>query len=127
MEYNVRRNFKTTSTSFDPPGSNTRQKKIKPLTRKLPVGPIFAPACTLQQKAVKASVRLAWIFTKKKRPFIDTETVKECILAAVNEMVTDVKVKELVISSIKSIPLSDTTTARRVNVLATEFFQTVLD
>lgn len=70
---------------------------------------------------------MAWILTKKKRPFTDTETVKECILAAVYEMVTDVKVKELVISSIKSIPLSDTTTTRRVNVLATDVFQTLLD
>lgn len=42
------------------------------------------------------------------------------------QVVTDDKVKDQVMSSIKSIPMSDTTTARRMDVLATDVFETLL-
>lgn len=76
----------------------------------------------MRQSSMAASLRAAWILSKKKRPFTDSETVKECMLAAVEEVVADPKVKDQVITSIKSIPLSDTTTGRRVELLATELF-----
>ncbi|XP_051783182.1 SCAN domain-containing protein 3-like [Erpetoichthys calabaricus] len=130
-EYNVRRHFKMTHTNFDneyPPGSEARQTKIKTLTQNYQRScVVFTRTCTLQQKATTASLRIAWILTKNKRPFTDSETVKECIQAAVEEVVTDEKVKEQVISSIKSIPLSNTTAVRRVDVLATDVFDTLLN
>ena len=45
---------------------------------------------------------------KKKRPFTDSETMKECILAVVNEVIKDDKVKTSVTSAIKNVPVSDT-------------------
>ncbi|XP_054592747.2 SCAN domain-containing protein 3-like [Nothobranchius furzeri] len=130
-EYNVRRHFKTSHANFDseyPPGSEARQIKIKTLSQNYQRSCVhFTRTCTLQQKATTASLRIAWILTKNKRPCTDAETVKECIQAAVEEVVTDENVKEQVITSIKSIPLSDTTTARRVDALATDVSDTLLD
>uniref|UniRef100_A0A3Q0T044 SPIN-DOC-like zinc-finger domain-containing protein n=1 Tax=Amphilophus citrinellus TaxID=61819 RepID=A0A3Q0T044_AMPCI len=129
-EYNVRRHFKTVHTNCDkdyPPCSNLRRTKIKTLTENYQKSSaIFTRTCTLQQRATVGSLRIAWILTKKKRPFTDAETVKECIQAAVDEVVTDDKVKQQVISSIKTIPLSDTTAGRRVEILATDVFDTLL-
>lgn len=48
------------------------------------------------------------------------------MLAAVEEVIADRKVKEQVINSIRSIPLSDTTAGRRVDLLATDVFDTLL-
>lgn len=44
-----------------------------------------------------ASLRVAWILTKKKRPFTDAETVKECMLAAVEEVASSPSVKDHVV------------------------------
>ena len=63
--------------------------------------------CTAQERATAASLRVSWILAKKKRPFTDSETVKECMLAVVNEVINDDKVKTSV-TSIKNVPLSDT-------------------
>ena len=46
------------------------------------------------------------------------ETVKECMLAVIDEVVIDQKVKDSVTSAIKKVPISDTTTLRRVELLA---------
>lgn len=70
---------------------------------------------------------MAWILAKKKRPFTDAETIKECLLAAIGEVVADNQVKDQVMSCIKSILMSDTSTARRVDILATDVFETLLD
>jgi hypothetical protein len=64
---------------------------------------------------------------KKKRPFTDSETMKECILAVVNEVIKDDKVKTSVTSAIKNVPLSDTSNIRRVQLLATDVLETLLE
>ncbi|MGH0161433.1 UNVERIFIED_CONTAM: hypothetical protein FKN15_041049 [Acipenser sinensis] len=53
--------------------------------------------------------------------------MKECMLAVVNEIISDEKIKSSVVSSIQKIPLSDTSAMRRVEVLGTEVFDTFLD
>lgn len=83
-------------------------------------------SCTAQERATAASLRVAWILAKKKRPFTDSETVKDCMLAVVDEVLIDAKVKASVTSTIKDIPLSDTTNIRRVEILATDVFDTLL-
>lgn len=130
-DYNLRRHFTTTHEKFDdnfPPGSDIRKEKIKSLSASYEkTRQRFSQACTVQQKATAASLRVAWILGKKKRPFTDAEMVKECILAVVEEVVTEDKVRAQVMSCIKSIPMSDTTTARRLDILATDVFETLLD
>ena len=83
--------------------------------------------CTAQERATAASLRVSWILAKKKRPFTDSETMKECMLAVVNEVINDDKVKTSVTSAIKNVPLSDTSNIRRVQLLATDVFETLLE
>ena len=83
--------------------------------------------CTAQERATAASLRVSWILAKKKRPFTDSETVKECMLAVVNEVINDDKVKTSVTSAIKNVPLSDTSNIRRVQLLATDVFEMLLE
>lgn len=130
-EYNLRRHHNTTHANFNatfPPGSAARRQKISGLTfcyeqRRR----ILFRACTDQERATAASLRVAWILGKKKKPFTDSEIVKECMLASINEVVTDEKTRKSVIDSIKQIPISDTSNMRRVESLASDVFETLLD
>ncbi|KAF3859894.1 hypothetical protein F7725_000149 [Dissostichus mawsoni] len=79
------------------------------------------------KRATAASLRVAWILGKNKRPFTDAETVKECMLASIEEVVADEKIRKSVIDSIKNIPISDTSTSRRVETLASDVFEILLD
>ena len=82
--------------------------------------------CTSQERVTAASLRFSWILAKKKRLFTDSETVKECMLAIVDEVLNDDKMKTSVTSAIKNVPLSDTSNIRRVEILATDVFETLL-
>lgn len=130
-DYNLKRHFTTTHGKFDenyPLGSDIRKEKIKKLSESYEhARKKITQTCSVQQKATAASLRVAWILGKNKKPFTDSEMIKECILAAVEEVITEDKVREQVMSCIKSIPMSDTTTARRMDVLATNVFETLLD
>ncbi len=74
-----------------------------------------------------ASLRVAWTLTRQKRPFTEAETVKDCMLAVIDEVVVDEKVKESVTSSIKKVPLSDTSTLRRVELLRKDVSRKLLE
>ena len=77
---------------------------------------------TSQERATAASLHVSWILAKKKRPFTDSETVKECMLAIVDEVLNDDKMKTSVTSAIKNVPLLDTS----VEILAADVFETLL-
>ena len=49
------------------------------------------------------------------------------MLASIEEVVTDEKPRNSVIDSIKKIPISDTSTSRIVETLASDVFETLLD
>ncbi|GAA6218577.1 SCAN domain-containing protein 3-like [Lates japonicus] len=130
-EYNLRRHFNTTHANFNatfPPGSAAGRQKISGLTfcyeqRRR----ILFRACTDQERATAASLRVAWILGKKKKLFTDSETVKECMLASIDEVVTDEKTRKSVMDSIKQIPISDTSNMRRIESLASDVFEMLLD
>uniref|UniRef100_A0A3B5B1D1 HAT C-terminal dimerisation domain-containing protein n=1 Tax=Stegastes partitus TaxID=144197 RepID=A0A3B5B1D1_9TELE len=63
-------------------------------------------------QATAASLRVSWILAKKKRPFTDSETVKDF--------------KMSVTSAIKQVLLSDTSNIDRVDILATDVFETLV-
>lgn len=130
-DYNVRRHFKTSHANFDatfPLGSVARRQKISGLTScyEQRRQTLFR-AVTEQERATAASLRVAWILGKKKKPFTDAETVKECMLASIEEVVTDDKTRNSLIDSFKKIPLSDSTNMRRVEALASDVFETLVD
>lgn len=50
-------------------------------------------SCTEQEKATAASLRVAWILGKNLKTFTDLETVKDCMLAVVQDIVTEDKTR----------------------------------
>ncbi len=97
-EYNLRRHFNTKHPNFNinyPLGSDIQQGKIQTLTSTYECSrAVISRSCSAQEKATIASLRVAWILAKKKRPFTDAETIKECLLAAIGKVVADNKVKD---------------------------------
>lgn len=58
----------------------------------------------------KASLHVAWMLTRQKRPFTESETVRDCMLAIIDEMIVDKKLEESVTSLIKRVPILDALT-----------------
>ena len=79
--------------------------------------------CTAQERTRAA----LWILAKKKIPFTDFENVKDCMLAIVDEVINEGKMKTSVTSAIKNVPLSDTSDIRRVEIQATNVFKMPLN
>lgn len=123
-EYNVKRHYKSNHGSFSnsfPEGSDERRRKVNGLLACFQRGQCtLSRFCTEQERAMIASLRVAWTLARQKRPFTESETVKDCMLAVIDEMIVDEKVKASVTSSIKKVPLSDTSTLRRLELLATD-------
>ena len=53
--------------------------------------------------------------------------MKECILAVLDEIVSDDKIKTSVTHSVQQIPMSDTSTIRRIEILGTEVFESLIE
>lgn len=89
-EYNLRRHYTTTHETFDanyPPGSDLRKERIKKLAENYnKTRRNFTRAFTVQERATAASLRVTWILGKKKKTFTDAEMIKECMLAALEEV-----------------------------------------
>ena len=62
-------------------------------------------------------MRIAWILGKHKKPFTDSEVVKECMLETVETLFDD-KMKSKIKDKIKKIPLFDSTSMSRTELLA---------
>ncbi len=129
-DYNMRRHHvekhQTFHTNF-PEGSQERAAKVQSLIASYNrSSTTMVRSFTAQERATAASLRVSWILAKKKRPFTDSETVKDCMLAVVNEVINDDKIKTSVASAIKSEPLSDTSNIRRVEILAADVYETLL-
>ncbi len=128
-DYNMRRHHvekhQTFHTNF-PEGSQERAAKVQSLIASYNRSTTMVRSFTAQERATAASLRVSWILAKKKRPFTDSETVKDCMLAVVDEVINDDKIKTSVASAIKNVPLSDTSNIRRVEILAADVYETLL-
>ena len=94
-EYNVKRHYKSSHGSFSnsfPASFQRGQCSLSCL-------------CTEQERDMIASLRVAWTLTRQKRHFTELETVKDCMLAVIDEMIVDEKVKESVNSAIQKVRL----------------------
>ncbi|KAJ4918999.1 hypothetical protein JOQ06_027888, partial [Pogonophryne albipinna] len=67
-----------------------------------------------------------WVLTKNNKAFATSEVFKECMVAVLEELATD-KSMDRIVASVKQVPLSASTTARRVHVLAEDVQRLVLD
>lgn len=80
---NINWHFNKAHANFNstfPLGSSARRQKISGLTscyehRRW----LLTRACTDQERARAASLQVAWILGKQKKPFTDSEVVKECM------------------------------------------------
>ncbi|KAK6492333.1 SCAN domain-containing protein 3-like [Huso huso] len=130
-KYNLRRHFESRHKTFNesfPLQSDARRQKIDSLVASyIHSNKILVSYTTQQQKATAASLKVAWILTRKNKPFTDAETFKECMVAALEEVVPHEKIKASILTTVKQIPLSARTTTRRVHVLAEEVQHLVLD
>ena len=75
---------------------------------------------TVQEKGTECFLRIAWIFGKHRKPFTDSEIVKECMLETVKTLFDD-KMKSEIKEKINKILLSDSTLMRRTELLAYHF------
>ena len=107
-DYNVRRHHIEKHPTFRsnfPEGSKERAAKMQSLLAS------YNRSCATMmrthgpERATAASLRGSWILAKKKMPFTDSETEKECTLAVVNEVINDDKVKTSVTSAILKVPV----------------------
>ena len=65
----------------------------------------------VQEKATECFLRIAWILGKHKKPFADSEIVKECMLETFQTLFDD-KMKSEIKEKINKMPLSDSTSMR---------------
>uniref|UniRef100_A0A3Q3EAD9 HAT C-terminal dimerisation domain-containing protein n=1 Tax=Labrus bergylta TaxID=56723 RepID=A0A3Q3EAD9_9LABR len=107
-DYNVRRHHfekrRTFQTNF-PEGSQERAAKVQSLIASYNRScTTMVRSCTAQERATAASLRVSWIL-----------------------VMNDEKIKTSVTSAIKNVPLSDTSNIRRIEILATNMFETLLE
>ncbi|KAM8729080.1 protein FAM200A-like [Acanthopagrus schlegelii] len=71
-------------------------------------------------------MQAAWVLCKHNRPFTESEVFKECMVTVLEELAPD-KSMDRIIAAVKQIPLSASTAARRVHVLAEHVQQVVIE
>ncbi|XP_069828996.1 zinc finger BED domain-containing protein 5-like [Dendropsophus ebraccatus] len=118
---NVKRHYETKHRSFEqnyPLNSEIRAKKISSLTASYEASTKrLVSSLSQQEKTTEASLRVAWILGKHKKPFSDAEVVKECMVEVVGTMFEG-KQREEFQGKIKQIPLSDSMAARRTEIIS---------
>lgn len=120
---NLKRHYETKHSGFEKmyqQGTEERKNKINKLKSQYETSTIvLASTMTAQERAVECSLRIAWILGKHKKPFADAEVVKECMLETVDTLF-DGRQKNEIKDKIKQIPLSDSTSMRRTELLAND-------
>uniref|UniRef100_A0A3B4ZMJ5 HAT C-terminal dimerisation domain-containing protein n=1 Tax=Stegastes partitus TaxID=144197 RepID=A0A3B4ZMJ5_9TELE len=122
-EYNIRRHHVEKHRAFGtafPKGTEERATKVQSRLAS------YNRSCSTLVKTFTAQERATAALAKKKRPFTDSETVRDCMIAIFDEVIHDDKIKASVTSAVKSMPLSDTSNTRRVEILATDVFEALL-
>ncbi|CAG4949463.1 unnamed protein product [Parnassius apollo] len=76
-----------------------------------------------QEKSTKAALCVCWTLNKHKKPFSDSEIVKECMLAAVTALFEEKKD----VAGIQNIPLSARSNTRKTEILAADIKITLFE
>ena len=122
-EYNIKRHFVAKHKDFAQKFS-TQELKIKAADMvkklKLQQGTLTKFSST-QEAATKASFVLAYKIAKSNKPFSDAEFVKYCMVDAITIVCPEVK------SKIEAIPMSRKTTVRRIEAIADNFQENLLN
>lgn len=120
-EYNVRRHHETKHGNFAvsyPLQTEVRKSKLEALTAGYAHRTkLLVRGLTAQQKVTSASLKAAWVLARHNKPFTDAEVFKEVMVAVLEELATD-KSMDGVIASVKQVPLSARSAARRIEALS---------
>ena len=72
------------------------------------------------ERSAEASFKISWLLTRKKKPFVDSELIKDCMLTAVDSLVADASTKLKLSTDIQKMPMSRWTNARRITSLSND-------
>ncbi len=64
------------------------------------------------ERLTEASIEIAWILARAKKPFSDLEIVKDCFLTSAEMLFMDFDNKDAIVKQIKGLQLSDSTIMR---------------
>ncbi|GFY03403.1 dimer_Tnp_hAT domain-containing protein [Trichonephila clavipes] len=79
---------------------------------------IFTKPKQQSKAATVASIKVAHLLAKKKKPFIDAEIMKEAMLVAADSLFDDFKNKTEILGAINMLQLSARTATRRIELIA---------
>ena len=122
-EYNIKRHFVAKHKDFSQQFS-TQELKIKAAdtVKKLKQQqPNLIKFSSTQEAATKTSFVLAHEIAKGNKPFSDTEFVKDCVVDAINILCPEIK------SKIEAIPMSRKTAVRRIEAIAANLQENLLN
>ncbi|XP_022162363.1 general transcription factor II-I repeat domain-containing protein 2-like [Myzus persicae] len=119
---NIERHYRTKHADFDlkfPTDSSLRKDKLKTMKLKLnQEQSVFKNTNKLAQNVTIASFKVAYLLTKKKKPFSDGELIKEAFKEASDSLFTDFKNKSEIVGAISSMQLSSNTVMRRIGAIS---------
>lgn len=118
---NVKRHYETKHGHFEqnyPQNSEVRTRKISQMQASYQATrTMIVRSATQQERVTEASLRVAWVLGKHKKPFTDAEIVKECMNEVAIALFEGTQ-KDDIIQKINQISLSDSTAAKRTEILA---------
>ncbi|GFU18122.1 zinc finger BED domain-containing protein 5-like [Trichonephila clavipes] len=79
---------------------------------------IFTKPKQQSKAATVASIKVAHLLAKKKKPFIDAEIMQEAMLVAADSLFDDFKNKTEILRVINMLQLSARTATRRIELIA---------
>ncbi|GFT43949.1 dimer_Tnp_hAT domain-containing protein [Trichonephila clavipes] len=79
---------------------------------------IFTKPKQQSKAATVASIKVAHLLAKKKKPFIDAEIMQEAMLVAADSLFDDFKNKTEILGAINMLQLSARTATRRIELIA---------
>ncbi|GFT74226.1 dimer_Tnp_hAT domain-containing protein [Trichonephila clavipes] len=79
---------------------------------------IFTKPKQQSKAATVASIKVAHLLAKKKKPFIDAEIMQEAMLVAADSLFDDFKNKTEILGAINMLHLSARTATRRIELIA---------
>ncbi|XP_077971735.1 general transcription factor II-I repeat domain-containing protein 2-like [Styela clava] len=122
-KYNMKRHFLAKHKNFGQQFS-TQELKVKAADMVIKLKQqqrTLIKFSSTQEAATKASFVLAHKIAKSNKPFSDAEFVKDCMVDAINIVCPEVK------SKIDAIPMSRTTTVRRIEAIAANLQENLLN
>ena len=127
---NVKRHDESKHSYFErqyPQNTEVRTAKLTKLKSSYQAtNSLFVRSMSMQERVNEASLRVAWVLGKHKKPFSDSEVVKEC-MTEVTEALLEGKEKQEMSEKSKQVPLSNSTTTRRTELLAKDLVTQLTD